>query len=276
MIHVDVLARGLGFPEGPAFAPDGTLWFVDLQRGSLGHLSGKGVTFYPTDGVPNGAAFDGSGRLLFCDAQRGAVRRFTPNAPRWDVLVGELEGTPLRSPNDLAFDALGNLLFTCPGGSEEAPVGYVCCLSPAGNLTQVVGGLRFPNGLALVEGGRALVVAETHRHRLWKGAWDAAARRWLAPEPWAEVGGPVGPDGVALGADGRLYVAVFGSGQIKVVDEGGFVVETYSLPGKNPTNVAFDPSGRLGLVVTEAARGELLNLPALGPGATLFDGGTWW
>lgn len=275
MTQVDVLARGLSFPEGPAFAPDGTLWFVDLQRRSLGRFGGETLTTFPADGVPNGSTFDRRGRLVFCDAERGALRRFSPATGGWEVLAERLDGRPLRAPNDLAFDALGNLVFTCPGGSEREPVGYVGCLSPEGDLSRVAEGLRFPNGLAFTDGGRTLVVAETHRQRLLKGAWDAPARRWR-PEPWADIGGAVEPDGMAFGADGRLYVAVFGSGQVRVVDEAGRTAEHFDLPGQNPTNVAFDPSGRLGLVVTETERGELLSLPELGPGAALFDGGARW
>lgn len=270
-VKVETLARDLQFPEGPAFHPDGTLWFVDLQARSLVRWDGE-VTHYPTDGVPNGAAFDRAGRLWFCDAERNAIRSFEPSTQTWRTVVDALEGEPLGSPNDLAFDARGSLIFTCPGGSEHRPSGYVCCLSATGDLTRIAGGLFFPNGLALTDEGESLVVAETHRHRLWKGAWDADARRWLEPKPWAEVGGPVGPDGMALGADGRLYVAVFGSGRIKAVGEQGEVVRQFDLPGKNPTNVAFDPSGRLGLVVTETERGELLSLPELGLGAAMFGG----
>jgi gluconolactonase len=131
-------------------------------------------------------------------------------------------------------------------------------------------GLYFPNGLAFVDGGRALVIAETYRQRLWKGRWDAVSGVWIDPQPWAELGGLPGPDGMALGADGLLYVAVYRSGQIKVVDAQGAIVTGYDLPGMNPTNVAFDPSGRLGLVVTEAERGLLLSLPGLGPGEPLY------
>lgn len=273
--EVKTLARNLGFPEGPAFAPDGTLWFVDLQARSLVRWNGE-ATHHPVHGVPNGAAFDHAGRFWFCDADKNAIRRFEPQQQASETVADTLAGKPLNSPNDLAFDALGNVVFTCPGGSERAPVGYVCCLTPALELERIAEGLLFPNGLALVDEGRSLVVAETHRHRLWKGAWDAEARQWLEPRPWAEVGGPVGPDGMALGADGRLYVAVFGSGQVKAVDGKGRVTDTFDLPGANPTNAAFDPTGRLGLVVTETERGELLSLPDLGPGAVLFDGGASW
>ncbi len=53
------------------------------------------------------------------------------------------------------------------------------------------------------------------------------------------------------------------------VDEDGTIVEHLTTPGNNPTNCAFDPSGRLGLVVTEAERGEILSLPLSLSGARL-------
>jgi gluconolactonase len=32
-----------------------------------------------------------------------------------EVIVERLDGERLKKPNDLAFDRVGNLLFTCPG-----------------------------------------------------------------------------------------------------------------------------------------------------------------
>lgn len=269
---VKLLAEGLAFPEGPAFDPEGNLWCTELQAGNLVLWSNDSFERYPVGGAPNGLAFGKGSQGWVCDAQRNAVGLYDPATDAWQVLGGTLEGRPLNMPNDLAFDADGNLVFTCPGGSDEEPVGYVCCLRPGGELTKIGDGMYFPNGLAFMDGGRALVVAETNRQRLWRGEWDASAARWIDPQPWADVGGPAGPDGMALGEDGRMYVAVYGSGQIKAVDAAGQVVQTYDLPGKNPTNCAFDPSGELGLVVTEAELGHLLSLPDLGPGIALFTG----
>ena len=270
---VEVIAGGLEFPEGPAFDPEGNLWCAEIEGGCLTRWSEDGLERYPADGTPNGLAFDRAGRAWVCDAGQNAVHTFEPTTQNWQTVADTIRGRSLSAPNDLAFDPTGNLAFTCPGGSEQRPVGFACCLKPEGTLLEIAGGMRFPNGLAFVDGGEALVIAETHRQRLWKGGWDAEETRWIEPSPWAEVGGPVGPDGMALGADGLLYVAVFGSGRVEVVDENGGIAMIFDLPGSNPTNAAFDPTGRLGLVVTEAERGELLSLPELGPGARLFDGG---
>lgn len=264
------LVDHLNFPEGPAFAPDGSLWCVELRGGNLIQMTPGQAKRFPTGGTPNGLAFDHLGRAWVCDAGQNAIRRFTPPTGVWETVVDQIRATPLNKPNDLAFDARGNLVFTCPGNSSREPTGYVCCLTPDGTLTQIAEGLYFPNGLAFMDDGLTLVIAETFRQRLWTGEWDAQRCLWLNPQPWADVGGSVGPDGMALGADGRMYVAVYGSGQVKAVNASGRIVQTYDMPGQNPTNVAFDPSGDLGLVVTESEKGLLLSLPDLGPGAPLF------
>jgi gluconolactonase len=269
-MKIEVLAEGLDFPEGPAFTPDGELWCVELKGGNLVRWNEQGHARFATGGAPNGLAFDRYGLAWFCDAQQCAIRTFDPSTRQFKTVVDALDGQPLYKPNDLAFDARGNLLFTCPGDSRHAPTGYVCCLSASGELTKIADGLYFPNGLALIDDGLGLVVAETCQQRLWKGHWDAAARRWGEARPYANVSNLPGPDGMALGADGLMYVAVYRSGQIRAFSAFGEFVSAFNLPGMNPTNAAFDPAERLGLVVTEAEKGLLLSLPELGPGAKLF------
>jgi gluconolactonase len=269
---IEIIAAGLNFPEGPAFAPDGELWCVELRGGNLTRVKADGLDRYPTGGNPNGLAIDYRGIAWFCDSEQNAIRIFDPATEQFETAVDSIYGDPLFKPNDLAFDAAGNLVFTCPGDSRQEPTGYVCCLRPDGALTKITTEKYFPNGLAFSADGNELVIAETYRHRLWKGRWDAVSAVWIDPQPWADVGEPPGPDGMASGADGLVYVAVYRHGQIKCVEASGQIVRLFDLPGKNPTNCAFDPAGRLGLVVTEAEQGLLLSLPELGPGVRLFDG----
>ena len=268
--RVRVLLDGLEFPEGPAFHPDGTLWCTEIRGGNLVRYSPTGARRFPSHGRPNGLAFDRRGVAWVCDAQLSAIRCFDPPTEQWSIAVDTVAGEPLARPNDLAFDSAGTLVFTCPGNSREEPTGYVCALRPDGSITRVGEHIQFPNGLAFTDGGATLVVAETFRQRLWRGRWDAQAARWIDPQPYADVGGPIGPDGMALAADGAMWVAVCGSWQVKAVDPAGAIAQTVNLPGGVPTNAAFDPSGELGLVVTESDRGLLLSVPGLGPGAPLF------
>lgn len=283
-----VLARGLAFPEGPLFDAAGALWCVELKGGGLvrlgnssalpaGSAAGTGLVRVPTGGAPNGLALGTDGRIYFADSGLNAIRVYDPATGVSETVIDSCGRRPLDGPNDLAFDAAGNLVFTCPGNSRVEPTGYVCLVRRGVACVCLVEGLNFPNGLAFgptADGGAGidLVVAETYRRRLWRGRWDAESGLWSSARPWAEAGGPIGPDGMAFGADGLLYVAVYGRGRILAFAPDGLVAAEYPMPGANPTNLAFDPSGRLGLVVTEAERGELLNIPGIGPGAVLFSG----
>lgn len=274
--EVIVLIENLDFPEGPAFAPDGSLWCTEMNAGNLVQFKDGQAKRFPTQGKPNGLAFDRAGRAWMCDSGQNAIRRFNPGSGTWETLLTEIDGQPLLTPNDLAFDPLGNLLFTCPNFHSQAPEGYVCCLKPDGTARKIAGGFYRPNGLDFVEDGKVLVVGDTLRKTLYKGDWDAVTCSWNDPQPWVEVGGSEGPDGMLPGADGQLYVAIYGDGVIRVISESGKVARSIPLPGANPTNISCDPAGRLGLVVTEAEKGLLLGLPGQNPGAAIFDGGDYW
>lgn len=271
MVEAIVLAGGLNFPEGPAFDPQGGLWCTELLGGNLVQMVDGQVRRYPVGGGPggrgNGLAFDSQGRAWVADSGRNAIQRFDPAAGTWELVLDAAGGKPLQSPNDLVFDPAGNLLFTCPNFASTQETGYVVCLTPEGEAQIIAEGFNRPNGLAVVDGGASLVVADTYRKTLYKGAWDAQAAEWTDPRPWAQVGGSEGPDGMALGGDNLIYQAVYGDGVIRMIDAGGQVVRAIGVPGANPTNVAVDPSGTLGIVVTETDNGQLLSLPSVQPGA---------
>jgi gluconolactonase len=133
-----------------------------------------------------------------------------------------------------------------------------------------------PNGLEFMEDGQYLVVAETYKQHLLRGRWDAAALTWQDPQEWVQTGGSEGPDGMSAGANGCLYQAVYGAKDLLVIDPQGRISARLPLPGANPTNTAIDPSGKLGLVVTETQTGQLICFPDIHPGAQRFDGSPFW
>jgi gluconolactonase len=255
-----ILIDGLRFPEGPAFDRHGNLWAVELKGGGLIRWWDESWQRISTGGAPNGAVVDARDRVVFCDAEQCSLRRYDPSTLAIETLVDSVDGQRLFKPNDLAYDSVGNLVFTNPGDFRSEPSGYVCVLTPAGAVKKIGTGFYFCNGLAFTPAGDELIVAETYRQRLWRGGWDSATANWIEPKVWAEglVGEP-GPDGMAFAADGTLWVAVYGSGTVMQIDPNGQIIDRLSIGGKNPTNCAFDPSGRLGLVVTEAEKGQLLS-----------------
>ena len=225
------------------------------------------ITRVAIPGEPNGLAFrNDSGSI--CDAGGNRLLELRSDLTVSALLTSQPE---LTRPNDLAFDRRGNLVFTCPGDSRTAPTGSIWSRSAGGVLTLIADQLYFPNGLAFTPDGTELIVAETYRHRLWRGQWDELRCCWSNARPWVDVGGPTGPDGMAFAADGRLLVALFGQGVVRVVARDGAMLDDIPVPGARPTNVAIDPSGRHGLIVTEAEHGRVLSLPGFTALPALFD-----
>lgn len=262
-IDMQILLEDLRFPEGPAFASDGSLWAVELKGECLVRYSKESVTRYHVGGMPNGIAIADDGMIWFCDAGLNAIRFFNLVTQQATTVATHVEEEGFSNPNDLAFDQKGNLVFTCPGDSRQAPTGYACVLMKDGGVKKITNAKYFPNGVAFSNDGKSLVIAETYKHRLWKGDWNAETGEWTNETVWCNVGGPSGPggpDGMAFDREGNLYVAVYGVGSIKVVNNAGIIIDEIKVLGNNPTNCAFDPGGKFGLAVTEAEKGLLINV----------------
>ncbi|GAB3913348.1 SMP-30/gluconolactonase/LRE family protein [Larkinella knui] len=264
MKNITIIATGLQFPEGPAFTSDGTLWCVEQDGASLFWLKPDGTTGRIQVGIgsrPNGLYIDDLDRLWFCDSGQHAIRCINYADQEPETIVDHVGEEPLDWPNDLIFDPEGNLIFTCPGPSEEDEPGFVSVCSTVGEVKKISEKLFYPNGVAFLPNGRTLLVSETHRKRIWAGRWDAVGLNWINPTVWAETGpNGFGPDGLTLGPDNQIYVAIYGGSCIQVYKPTGVLSDTIKLPGENPTNCAFDPTGRLGLVVTEGEKGQLLSI----------------
>ena len=145
--HIKIIAEGLRFPEGPAFASNGSLWTVELKGQSLVRNAEGSLQRYHVGGAPNAIAFDKKGDLWFCDSAERSLRKFVP-VNETVIMAGCIAGEAFNKPNDLAFDRQGNLVFTCPGDSRKEPIGYVCLLSTDGGVKKIITGKYFPNVLA--------------------------------------------------------------------------------------------------------------------------------
>lgn len=257
---MQIILDGLIFPEGPCFDEKGGIWLVEKDAGNLVWVNKNVSKRFNVEGAPNGIAIRNS-IIWFCDSLQNSIRTFDPVLERTETVVNSIDNQPLKMPNDLAFDNYGNLLFTCPGDTLDDDTGYVCCLSKDKTLSVVFKGMYYPNGLAFNKEHSKLYMAETGTHRIWAFDWDALQQKLNNKTLFAETGGPVGPDGIAFDEDGNLYVAVYGSGQVKVWDAHGVKKESFYSAGRNPTNCAIDPLGIYGLVITEAEKGVLVRYP---------------
>jgi gluconolactonase len=262
---VRALAEGIGFTEGPLWI-DGRLLVTSVSRGLIYEVSldGGAEVVAETGGGPNGLAADADGRVWVAQ-NAGATgvsksqRAVAPGLQRLgDGGVEDVLTEGCDAPNDLVEGPDGRIWFTDPHGPFDDKPGTVRAYDPrTGALETVLDGLEYPNGLVFA--GDDLLLAETRTRRILRSALDGTPPRELAPLPDGR------PDGMALGADGNLYVAATSADAVFAFDLDGRERGVVQFDGPTmPTNVAF--AGEL-LVVTAGKGGRVLAVEGVTSGA---------
>ena len=172
-MHIDVMADGLGFTEGPVWLPDdrvaltsishGCVYIVDPRDGALERID--------TGGGPNGLACSADGTLYV--AQNGGAWGASGAAePGIQVISGSrvdylVEG--LGAPNDLTFgpdgrlwitDTRGEIDISTPGGGLPGHV-YATDVDSGDTRLVIDDGPVFINGLGFDRDGSRLLVTAT-------------------------------------------------------------------------------------------------------------------
>jgi gluconolactonase len=269
------IATGFNSPEGPAFAENGDLYFVNWLTSSINRLGPDGVVheIVNTGGIPAGLAFHRDG-TLYCADEGEHLHGVLKISLTGDVstFVNSYQGRPLNGANDLVFDRNGVLYFSDPWGTSLAkPTGGFYRAFPDGRLEQIDTGLAFPNGVALNADETAVFLAETGPNRVLRyaiGPDDALGPRAV----FAQLSGGPGPDGMAFDAMGRLFVAHHGEGRVDVLDPDGREVDHIPVPGRQVTNVAFGGPDFTTLVITEVETASVYRVKLGVKGQRLFGG----
>ena len=246
MIRCMVMAEGLRFPEGPVGLPDGSVSLSEIAARRVTHIlpDGRRRTLAEPGGGPNGLAVGPDGALHSCngggtrfrnrggitepfgasdDWSGGRVERIAPATGRVERLYESCGGHALSSPNDLVFDAGGGFWFSNLGkvsGRQRDLGGVHHARADGSGITEAIFPMEAPNGVGLLPGDSALVVAETITGRLWHFEVTAPGVARVADDRWAKgalmVGLPglAGFDSLAVQADGTVYIATLVTGGI--------------------------------------------------------------
>lgn len=290
-----------GFPEGIAVNGDRVYVSGPAQFGNFLQPkvvaydieTGAQVAEYPLQGqnplapqAGTGLAFDRDDVLYVGDLQQGVIRIYVdePGAPQelYATALPDLPtcstvpaGTPCsptainRPPliNDLVFDKDGNLYITdsfqatiwrvADGGGAPQPYFQ----SPA--LDTDFG----PNGLRLDPKGKKFYLSVTFNAFGQGFIYTLPATEQPAQgdlQVFHQYNAGEGPDGIAFGKSGKLYVTLAASNQISVLRPDGTEEARYGgpsdnpggvldpLPWANPAAIAFDDKTRSLLVTNHA------------------------
>jgi sugar lactone lactonase YvrE len=227
-ILVDNL-RGLKFTESPRWR-DGKWWFLDIHGHAIKtvDLDGSLETILEVPFKPNGFGFHADGSLIFSDALQRRIYRWDGKSTE---LMADLSAITVFCLSDGFVDNKGRMYIGDIGYNffdpTQNPVDtcVIVCVDPDGSSRVVTRGLSFPNGMAITPDGMMLIVAETMGHRLT--AFDILADGALANRRvFAQLPDNVHPDGIALDAEGAVWVASPESQPTVLrVREGGEIVE---------------------------------------------------
>lgn len=275
-----VFADQLGFPEAPVLLPDGGFLFVEMDpaKGWVIRFAGDGKSrsVVARTGRPNGLAADREGNIWVAETAMCALLKMSLDG-RHEIVAKACDGEPFLFLNDLALASNGDIYLTdsgiaveevAPGGQLNPDFrklsydGRVFRIDPRTRVVDCIDrGLLFSNGIAFGPDGR-LYVAETLSGNIYR--YDCSGGRVLGARQLfgnvIERFNPAelkGPDGMKFGADGNLYVAVFGQGDVTVLGANGTVKARIKTRGSMPTNLVFGPKSEKKIYVTEVETGSV-------------------
>ncbi len=243
-----------GLTEGPAVAPDGSIYFTDIPSGPDKSLivrfdpATRQTSVFSADaGMANGLAFDALGYLIACEGSDTGGRRVS----RWDTRTGKsqtivdrYQGKKFNAPNDLVLDSKGRIYFTDPRyvGSEPRELEHraVYRIDTDGKVVEVTHEVEKPNGIALSPDEKTLYVAD---HNNGSDGIDPTG-----PKPTKGAmkiySYPLGPDGLVAGARKTIYDFGTEDGcDGMCVDTAGRIYLT-ARGSKRPGVLVIDPAGK--------------------------------
>lgn len=267
------------FTEGPALAPDGSIYFSDIPNDSIHRYdpaTGETTLFTDDSGGANGLMFF-NGSLYACLGKSRGLRIYAgtimyasavPGPNSWSgirsedfvVMATHHGGKRLNSPNDIAVSRNGFVYFTDPRygnrDSMELEVEGIYT-TPQVNVPlrdfkgavdefeepqviRLIDRLVRPNGIGVSFNKKTLYVNDNGDKKIW-------AYEILEPGKLGEakllndLADLGGPDGMAVGPRGRIYTAIYGKGVLILSPEGKRLgfIET----GPQTTNCAFGADG---------------------------------
>lgn len=214
MKPVRVLAEGLGIPESTRWR-NGRLWLCNWGTGEVLAVTPSGerdiAVRLPEHTLPFSIDWLPDGRLVVVDGPARTLLVHTGTTLETLADLSRFGTTPF---NELVVDTRGNIYVN--GGP-----GAVVLIHPDGSVEQVANDLQWPNGMAIIDAGRTLVVADSHAVQLV--GFDIADDGTLADRrTWAQL--EHAPDGICADADGAIWVASVPGQRCLRVSEGGEVL----------------------------------------------------
>lgn len=210
---------------------DHRLWLVDSVARTLISVTPAGTAEIACalEGMPAGLGFLPNGEAVVTDMHGRSLVRCVGGQPVVDADLSALSGTI----DDMIVDKVGrtyvgDLGFDLKSGIKNGPYGRIILVEAGREPRVVADGLNFPNGIAISDDGRQLVVAETNG--------DCLASFHIRTDGSLEFDRRFGqfraPDGICMDRDQAVWVSLLDENSFVRVAPDGRVLDRISVPGR--------------------------------------------
>lgn len=242
-----------GLTEGPAVAPDGSIYFSDIPVGEdpgmilrFDPATKKTTVFTKDSRKSNGLIFNSAGELISCEGsdQGGqAVSKWDIKTGKRTVLADKYMGKRFNAPNDVCLDKQGRIYFTDPRylGDEPRELEHraVYRIDQDGKVSEVTHDVAKPNGIDISRDGKTLIVVDHDngvdkidsskpapklgKQQIVAFPLDADGNVSGKKQVLVDFGDKVGCDGICVDDQGHIYLTVRDLGRpgVMVIDETG-------------------------------------------------------
>lgn len=227
--------------EGPWWDAAGErLVWVDIEAGTVheGRLAGDRVTATRSSHVDRqvGAAVPSTdGRILV--AGRSRLWVLEPDGSRTagpEVLPADAE----RRLNDGSCDPAGRFLVGSLSLGDRTDTEILCRLEDDGTLTTLDDDLALSNGLGWSPDGGTLYSVDTLPGAVHARDYDVVTGRTGTRRDHLHVTDGY-PDGLCVDAEGNLWIAIFGAGEVRCFSPSGALLHTVEVDAPHTTSAAF-------------------------------------
>lgn len=280
--------------EGPCYDPaTGALYWVDIPACRVHERAADGAVRSWDVGQPVGAVVVRARGGLVLAARDGFLAldlvsdaaRASDTASRWPRSGGSPSGAsgpvsdaitplaPLGLPpgvrmNDGACDAAGRFLAGSMADDESPGCGTLYRLDPDHAVAELIAGVTISNGIGWSPDGTLMYYIDSPTRRVDVLDYDPVTGAISDRRTFAAIdAGDAMPDGLAVDAEGGVWVALWDGGAVLRFAPDGRLRQAVDLPCPRVTSCAFGGPDLATLYITTAAGpgdqgGELFRVPA--------------
>jgi sugar lactone lactonase YvrE len=249
--------------EGPVWdSRGGRLLLVDMMAGDVLDLGDPDA---PTGGAVRGRHAVGSSVAAalrprqaggFVVATERGFSLFDDHFER-ERSVPDVLGDDGTRMNDGGCDPQGRFYCGTMAYDETPGAGALYRLDPDGRTQRVFGGVGISNGLQWSADGTSVYYVDTLTNRIDLFDFDGADAIFSDRRGFVAIDPADGhPDGLAVDAEGGVWVALWQGGQVRRYDGTGTITEVVEVPGVTNTSAATFGGRDLGtLYITTSRQG---------------------